>query len=451
MVGKIARRVAKYVGLEHYLGQSGSLRSHILESSGNTLILKILRIGFSFLISLVLARSLGAEKYGVYKYAISWVIMLAFVSSSGFSQLLTRELSKNQRREEWGNMRGIVSWSNKSVTVLSVICSSALFLYSLYYEDSITSYTLRISSVLILIHAFLNTKRALLRGIGKIVQSIIPKSLVYPSFFLVSILAFSYWSTLSASKAIALHAGAILAALGTIVYFEKTNMPDECYECKKATSKKKWMKSFVPFLLSTLGPKINNEVPIITLGLLADPKFAGVFAIAKKGSNLVKFILKAVNMPLAPIFSSLYSEKDMQKLERVIVGSAKLIFSGAILIAVPLMVFGDQFLLLFGKEFETGYSVLVILCIGQLVNASMGSVGLVLNMTEYENYTAAGVLTSSIFNVILCILLVPIYKSIGAAIAFLTSIIMWNIIITIFVYSKLSINATAFGDFMTYN
>lgn len=215
MVGKIARRVAKYVGLEHYLGQSGSLRSHILESSGNTLILKILRIGFSFLISLVLARSLGAEKYGVYKYAISWVIMLAFVSSSGFSQLLTRELSKNQRREEWGNMRGIVSWSNKSVTVLSVICSSALFLYSLYYEDSITSYTLRISSVLILIHAFLNTKRALLRSIGKIVQSIIPKSLVYPSFFLVSTLAFSYWSTLSASKAIALHAGAILTQVAT--------------------------------------------------------------------------------------------------------------------------------------------------------------------------------------------------------------------------------------------
>ncbi|WP_272159105.1 polysaccharide biosynthesis C-terminal domain-containing protein, partial [Vibrio algivorus] len=79
-------------------------------------------------------------------------------------------------------------------------------------------------------------------------------------------------------------------------------------------------------------------------------------------------------------------------------------------------------------------SLLTILCIGQVVNVCMGSVGLVLNMTgnERASLKAQGI-TLVITTTLLCTL-VPFYQEIGAAVAISIGLVSWNIIMAFDVY-----------------
>jgi O-antigen/teichoic acid export membrane protein len=74
------------------------------------------------------------------------------------------------------------------------------------------------------------------------------------------------------------------------------------------------------------------------------------------------------------------------------------------------------------------YVPLVILCVGQLVNASMGSVASVLNMTGHERETTKSVLVGAFVNVTLNLALVPVWGMIGAAIATACTLVVWNVI-----------------------
>ena len=82
-----------------------------------------------------------------------------------------------------------------------------------------------------------------------------------------------------------------------------------------------------------------------------------------------------------------------------------------------LIVFNDSFLLLFGKDFVQGGMALIILSLGQLINAATGPVGALLTMTGQERGAAVVLGAGATLNVLLSVILVPILGLLGAAIA----------------------------------
>ena len=114
-------------------------------------------------------------------------------------------------------------------------------------------------------------------------------------------------------------------------------------------------------------------------------------------------------------------------------------------IGLSLILFGKWFLLLFGNGFIKGVTALSILSIGQIVNAATGSVCILLVMTGYERDAVAGIGVSVVINIIMNVLLIPKWGIIGAAISTAFSLILWNILLTIWVYRKPGINSTFVG------
>jgi O-antigen/teichoic acid export membrane protein len=96
----------------------------------------------------------------------------------------------------------------------------------------------------------------------------------------------------------------------------------------------------------------------------------------------------------------------------------------------------------FGQEYAPAYLPLVILCLGQLINSSMGSVGLILNMAGLERFTARGVAIAAIASVLLNSALIPFFGPAGAAIATSTSLIIWNVLLFIWLYRETGIVST---------
>jgi O-antigen/teichoic acid export membrane protein len=184
---------------------------------------------------------------------------------------------------------------------------------------------------------------------------------------------------------------------------------------------------------------INNRTDAIMLGIMQGNESVGLYNVANRGAMLISFILVAVNQSLAPSIAKLYAEGNLSKLQSIITKSSRTIIFGSLPIALILIIFGKWFLLIFGSEFTAAYLTLVILSFGQLINATMGSVGLLLDMTGHERDTAVGVGTTAILNIILNALFIPIWGVNGAAIATAISTIAWNIILFFYVKKRLGI------------
>lgn len=72
----------------------GKLISNTAIAFGGTVAVR----GLSFAATLVLARGLGAESFGIYSYVGAYVFLFAFMSDLGFEQVLTREISRRPHR-----------------------------------------------------------------------------------------------------------------------------------------------------------------------------------------------------------------------------------------------------------------------------------------------------------------------------------------------------------------
>jgi len=163
---------------------------------------------------------------------------------------------------------------------------------------------------------------------------------------------------------------------------------------------------------------------------------AGIFDVAWKGSTIIGIILMAVNMPLAPAVASLYSRGERERLQQLVTKSARIALLGALPIAIALVIFGRWFLMVFGGEFLEGSNALIILSVGQLVNAGAGSVALLLNMTGHEQDTARGIGFAVLVNCVLSVVLIPLWGINGAAMSYAFSLATWNILLAVCVYKR---------------
>ena len=106
--------------------------------------------------------------------------------------------------------------------------------------------------------------------------------------------------------------------------------------------------------------------------------------------------------------------------------------------------FPGVFLGFFGSDFQAGSTALTIVALGQLVNAAAGPSGVVLIMTGHEMLAARAVGAGALANLVLAILLVPPLGVTGSAIAFASSLVLWNVALVVIARRRLGVNVTAF-------
>ena len=127
------------------------------------------------------------------------------------------------------------------------------------------------------------------------------------------------------------------------------------------------------------------------------------------------------------MFSSFSAKNDLAGLRKMTrnIGYMNLIISTPIFIAI--LIFPSFVLDFFGEEFTAGVIPLIILAIGQIINALCGPVMYLLNMTGKEKQARNIIIIASIINVALNLYFIPFYGLIGAAIATVVSTVVWNI------------------------
>lgn len=426
------------------------LKSSLIRDGVGSLLLKAGFIVLSFGTAVLLARLLGVDGYGIYSYIFALVSLISIPFQFGLPTLVVRETAKAMAQKEYSLLRGIWSWSGKFVLISSLLLISISVLSSIIFENRFSSenlYTFYWGLVLMALVALSNLRGAALRGLHQVIKGLLPEQLLFPGFFVlfISYVSFFKVEAILPSQAMALQvvAAAIAFLIGMVLLWQV--MPKTLRDVKPTYNKRYWINSTVPLAFISGMWVINNRASLVISGLFVTSSEVGTYRAASQMALLISSGLQAMTMVVAPQFARYYANKDMAQLQRVATYSARIVFALTLPVVIAFFIWGQPIIkIVFGVEFIQAYSPMIILSVGQLINAAAGSAASLLNMTGNERETARALLLSVIMNIILHFLLVPTWGTTGAAIASAFAMIVWNIYLWRIAIIRLKINSTAF-------
>jgi O-antigen/teichoic acid export membrane protein len=154
----------------------------------------------------------------------------------------------------------------------------------------------------------------------------------------------------------------------------------------------------------------------------------------------IPLVLTSVNSIFSPIISQLHSQNKLKDLAYYFQLSGKYIF----LLSFPLMVFiflfSKPIMSLFGNDFIQGSFLLSLIVIGQLINVSMGSVGLMLQMTGLEKPMRDISIVTSLVSFLLYFVLISKWGLVGLGVVYIFNILLQNIACTYVLNKHLNIH-----------
>lgn len=386
--------------------------------------LRTVGAGVSLLATVVLARALGTTGFGVYAYALALVSLLSVPAQFGTGTVLTRFCASYESAEQYGRLRGLLRWANTVVLRSSLVFAAGAAVVLLLFpgllpEGDHTAVWLAL--ILLPIVALGDLRAASLTGLHQYWKGQVPEMIVRPGGVLL--IVGTVWllrpdAGFTSAEIMIYYLCASVAAFSVGAWWLLRSLPAGVREAEPETEIPVWRRAGQVLTVSRGGGVILQRIDMIFLGALAGASAAGVYRAAAALSTIIAFGLLAVNVVAAPNFSRLNTAADRGELIRTLALATKLALACAIPIIAVMIVFGrDIIAVVYGKAFAGAYVPLVILVLGQFVNAATGPVGPLLTMTGQERWVMMAVLTAVVVSVPAYFVLVPPYGAIGAAAA----------------------------------
>lgn len=399
--------------------------------------LQILGRGLTVILGVVLARTLEPEEFGRYSFILSLIAIAVIPTIAGMPQLLIREIANAQLEKRWGELKGILRWALGYIIVASFLVTLALaFAIEVKWIRPEIGNLLWIGLFLVPIRGVLARQNALLNGLRFPILAQLPQGVLTSTFILIMVV-FLVLLDRQIDTHLLLGVQIIASLMGLLIsgYFTYLKTPKEVQSSNADYNIKQWHKALLPFTLLAIISTMNNELASVFLGFLADEKSVAYFKVAMQAITLLALGLTAINTVIGPQITRYYRKGDIAATQELLTKSVRLTTMMSFPFALLLVFFGDWIVLfLFGDAYLSSVPIIIILCVGQMVNVFMGSVGLVLQMTGHEKKALNTLIITLVITTLLLLILVPLYNSIGAAIAVSVSMVIWNVLMAIDVY-----------------
>ena len=402
------------------------------------------------LVSILLARYLGADGFGMYSAALALMLLLSLPASLGLPLLMLRLLPAYRDRCEWGLMRGLVLRANQAVLVLAMMiagCGTLIIWLSAEQLGAPKTIVLCWAMVLLPLTALGALRSAIVRGLRRVVIGQLPESFIMPASFLS---LFFFWEALggrmdpAAAMAIRVIATGIAFFFGS--WFLLQFLPKEVWRTPSLFKIKVWWRSAAPLLFLGGMSIVSTQTDVLMLAAIRGSESAGIYQATVRGADLVTSSFVIMIFTVQPTFSRLYADGQMKRLQQVITTSARYAFFAALPIAILLSVFAAPILgLIFGTEFQRGAAALTILCIAQTIVCGLGPGNQILVMTGHEMVAAVCMAVGAGVNVLLNAIMIPAWGLTGAAVATGLSLSLWSIAVALTIQNRLDLASTAVG------
>ncbi|MEM9908255.1 MAG: flippase [Cyanobacteria bacterium P01_D01_bin.44] len=431
--------------------QQSNLFAKLLRGTGAALVIQIVSTVVLYGTQVLLARWMGTAEYGLYDYAITVGISLAFLAGFGLPTAVLRFISAYTAQQDWAHLRGIIrgSWQQTLGVSVAISLGGTAVLGWLNQAQSLGAYTV---PVLVGIWttpmvALVSLQREIVRGFQKIALAYAPSMIMQPLLLIGMAAGWQVRRALTSEVAIALSMIAALVALTLQWLLFQRNLAVKIRTVRPAYAIAQWWKTALPLMLFSGSHMVLSQTDTLMIGILLNAKQVGIYSAALKTASWVPFILISVNAISAPLIASLYAQGDRQGFQQLISTLAQWMFYPALLTAIGLVGLASPVLHLFGPEFVAAKSALVILILGQLVNVGAGSVGYLMTMTGHQTQSALVMGASAGVNLVLNLIGIHLFGILGAALATALSMALWNVWLYRLVVRQLGVHPSIIDAF----
>jgi O-antigen/teichoic acid export membrane protein len=401
----------------------------------------------AFCTHVLLARWMGAEELGRYAFAWSWLIILAVIPASGHIAAAMRFIGQGLADKNPGYVRGFIRYATVLTLIgtVSIALVGSAVLVGVHGVSGSTQLLYLAALLGVPAMAQIKLHGGMANAFSRISLSFIPSNVVRPLLFLIGLLAAWLWyGELNGESAMWIHLAAMVAvAVPLVIYFHVSTRKD-LGQVQPVYEISEWSRTAISLLLLSLFTNNFSELMVITTGFFVPSAELGIYNAALRLALLVKFGLFAIDAFTAPALTQHYRNKERTELVRVARRATKLRVLST-LIPFVIFIFAGQLVLgIFGAEFKSGYTVLIILSASYLPVAAVGPATRMLGVTGFHNQG----LKASLFALILWCLVAPILASsfgiVGAATAALITLTAWSAALWFYVHRCLSINTLSF-------
>jgi len=406
----------------------------------------------AFASSLLLARALGSDQFGVFTYVSSWLNIAVLFATLGIDAALSRFLPQYAAQSDWSALRGLLRWSRWTTLGMALAVASVLVVIGgrLYLrDDSVVGLTLCIAGGCLPLLALVAVNQGALQGFHLAGFSQVPRSVLRPLLLtvLVAVLWLANGGQVSAPAAMALNALALVGAWALGELWLRTAVPVSATAACPQYQGPHWLRVAVPMLLVSSMGILLHETSVVVTALISGTTIAGVYSVAVRLSRMLAFGMTAGNSMVNPLIAELYARGEFRRLQLTTSVASTISLGVAVAVAVTLMIGSHLVLGAFGEAFQAGRGVVLILAAGQMFNAATGPVGGLLNMTGHQHRYARITVTISTLNLIGNIPGVMLWGIHGAAAVTSTLIAVQNVWAWYEVRRLLDIDSTPLGFF----
>jgi O-antigen/teichoic acid export membrane protein len=436
MPGFLIDRIAPYLNYRSY--RSPSLAFQTVQ----VFLTRVGGRGLTLLSILTLTRWLGLTAFGRYTYIVSWVAILT-IPSLGMETLVVREAAFARRRNDADGFGGLLRWSvgntlwvSGAVTLGGLI---AVFIYALGASQGVQLSTILGLAGIPLI-CLQTLAGAVFRGCRQTGLTAFLSDIISPAVMTV-------WAGsclmigIRASTSMALSGWLAILSLVLLIYVFLLPRLNFKWRWNSAVPDQiaAWRKSLVSLTMLKGITIAAGRLPLILLGLFIGPEPVALFSLSFRIAGFVCLTLSIVSMTIAPRLAELQARQDRAAMQRLVTRSTMAISAWAIPVAVILILFGRWILGWFGPQFKAGYPFLLVLLVGQAVDAVTGNVSLVMNMAGMERVVARVHAAGFILTTGICLLLIPRWGAMGAAIGATSALVFSNVFLAVYLYRRLGI------------
>jgi O-antigen/teichoic acid export membrane protein len=375
---------------------------------------KIASMAISFIATAYIARNLGPTSYGELSYAISFVSLFSFIAVLGIDQILYRELIRypEKRNEYMGSALGLRLFTSTMAVILCIV--SAFFIsphdVSLYLI-CIISLSFIFNSFHIVIYEFQADSQSKIPAILTVAATIILNILK------IVVIAFDQGVLY---LALILLFESILYAVGYI-YFRKRAYASVMHWKFNWSISKQILSDSWPLIFSSAFALIYARIDQIMIKNMIGAESVGLYDAAVRLSEVWYFIPSILIGSLLPAIINAHKtsiDEYYSRIRKILL----FMFLTSFITALLTYVFAPWIIwIVFGSSFIGAVALLQVYVWSNIATA-LNSFTLNYLIIENKKKTIfMSSFTGMVLNVILNIYLIPLYGSMGAAIATVVS------------------------------
>lgn len=379
-----------------------------------------------FGLNILLGRVLGPGLYGLYALGISVIGIAQSVGSLGLNQGVVRFCSMYRGERDNARIKGTIVSASGISLISSILAAITLFALSSmiaqkFFHEPALLWVLRTLALALPFYTLAGITTSFAQSFRRIDYQQTVNNVFRPFIKLILVgLAFLLGYRLHGAILGFIISGVLSAGLGA--YFLWKIFPDIISRSKPIFEPLKLARFSVPMFLAGFCYMALRQTDRIMLGFFSTSTEVGIYSAASILSQQLPLFFGAFVAIFLPMISDLYNRHRMTELGKLFKVVSRWIFITSLPIAIIVTVFSFPLMGLFGARFASGWPVLVILTLSQIVYFTVGPVGEMLQMTGRQDLVLANTVIMLLANIGLNMWLIPLWGKFGAATATAVSI-----------------------------